>query len=142
MATETRTILVAGPDPDLLDIVAHRLRMLGFRVRQAHSLYEALACVERQAVELAIVDLELPAVGGRSLIARLVDSPYTVRVLVLVDPHNPTSYERAVEEGAFRCLPRSRCHRELDHLLEESFEPHATPSLDSSLDRRTARSTS
>ncbi|MFO0903078.1 MAG: response regulator [Pirellulales bacterium] len=139
MATETRTILVAGPDPDLLDIVSHRLRMLGFHVRQAHSLYEALACTERQPIDLAIVDLELPAVGGRSLIARLTDAPYALRVLVLVDPHDAASYERAVEEGAYRCLARFRCHRELDHLVEESLDAHHAPAVAATLDWQAVR---
>ncbi len=123
MATEIRSILVASPDPDLLDIVSHRLRHLGFQVRLANSLVEALSHAERYPVEIAVVDLELPSVNDRSLIARLTDAPYRAKVLVLLDPQDPSSYERAVEDGAFRCVPRTRCHRELDHAVEESLDP-------------------
>ncbi|MFO0820087.1 MAG: response regulator [Pirellulales bacterium] len=129
MTLEQRSILVAGPDPDLLDLIASRLTPLGIRVRRAHSLFEAMAYAEREAFDLAVVDQDLPAVGDVSLVARLADAPSPVRVIVLVDPLRTTSYERAVESGAYRCLPRSRSWRELEHAVEEALESRSPLTL-------------
>ena len=81
-----------------------------------------MAYTEREAFDLAVVDQDLPTIGDRSLTARLAESPAPVRVIVLVDPYGEKSYERAVESGAYRCLPRARSWRELEHVVEEALE--------------------
>lgn len=122
MSLEQRSVLVVGPDQDLLDLISSRLVRLGCRVRQAQSVFEAVAYAERESFELAVVDQDLPNVGGSSLTTRLAESATPLRVIVLVDPHGEKSYERAVESGAYRCLPRARSWRELEHAVEEALE--------------------
>lgn len=122
MSLEQRSVLVAGPDADLLDLICSRLVRLGCRVRPVQSVFEALAYCAREHFDLAVVDQDLPGVGGTSLTTRLAEAPTPVRVIVLVNPHAEESYERAVESGAYRCLPRSRSWRELEHAVEEALD--------------------
>ncbi|MFM7073144.1 MAG: hypothetical protein ACKO38_15265 [Planctomycetota bacterium] len=136
MSTVERSVLVCGPDPDLLDLLCSRLRRLGCRVRPTQCVEQAAAFAASEPFALAVVDGQSASVGDRSLPEHLADQPRAVRVIVLVDstPHGPpaSSLERDVRLDvggdlpnggpAYKRVARLHSWRELEHAVHEAFE--------------------
>jgi DNA-binding response OmpR family regulator len=57
-----RSILVIDDDPGICEVIADLLLDAGFRVEIAHTSEQALAVIDRQAVDLVVADIRLP--GG------------------------------------------------------------------------------
>ncbi|MBX5465642.1 MAG: response regulator transcription factor [Clostridia bacterium] len=64
-------ILVVDDEPAIRQVVRDRLSQEGYRVSAAASAEEALALLERETPDLAIVDLMLPGLDGFTLCERI-----------------------------------------------------------------------
>ena len=65
------TILVAEDDADLRGVLTASLTRNGHRVIQARDGAEALAAIERDQVDLLVLDLVMPNIDGFEVLARL-----------------------------------------------------------------------
>lgn len=79
----------------LLDPQTH-----GWRITEASSGYQALACLRAQPIDLAIVDLSMPGMSGLDLIARIKSEFPKVAVLVLTMHAEEQYAMRAFQAGA------------------------------------------
>jgi CheY-like chemotaxis protein len=71
-------VLVVDDDPDILDLVAGRLRRAGHRVATASHGFAALDLIaEKGAPEMAVLDVTMPVMSGLELLTRLRDTPQT-----------------------------------------------------------------
>lgn len=70
-----KTILIADDDPDFLTALAQRCKTLGLSVQVAADGLGALATIVREEPDLAILDLDMPAVGGIGVAQKLLDDP-------------------------------------------------------------------
>ena len=61
-------VLVVDDEPDELALITRHLRRLGYDVVAVKSAEEALASPELDSVDVAVVDLRLPGMGGWQLI--------------------------------------------------------------------------
>ncbi len=137
MSLDERSVLVCGPDPDLLDLICSRLRRLGCRVRPTQCVAQAAAYAANESFALAVVDGQSPTVGDRSLPEHLAGQPRAVRVIVLVDQSAAADRDTRLDAGAdghsgpaFRRVARSRSWRELDHAVHEAFDVDLVGSAD------------
>lgn len=64
----TPRVLVVDDEPDELALLARHLRRLGHEVRATKSAEDALADEDNLEVDVAIVDLRLPGMGGWELV--------------------------------------------------------------------------
>ena len=80
-----KKVLVAEDDPDILKLVAARLRAAGYEVSTAPDGKEALRLIEQDKPDLAIVDLMLPEVTGWQVCQKLkTDTRFRdIRVIML-----------------------------------------------------------
>lgn len=79
----------------LLDPETH-----SWRITEAGTGFQALECLRRQSIDLAIVDLSMPGMSGLELIRRIKSEFPTVAVLVLT-MHSEEQYAiRALQAGA------------------------------------------
>jgi CheY-like chemotaxis protein len=131
MSLNERSVLVCGPDPDLLDLLCNRLRRLGCRVRPTQCVTQAAAYAASESFALAVVDGQSPSVGDRSLPEHLAEQPRAVRVIVLVDSQSPSLSDRESRQDtggdspsgpAFRRVARLRSWHELEPAVHEAFE--------------------
>ena len=89
----TPRVLVVDDEPDELALITRHVRRLGHDVVAAKSAEEALASPDLDSVDVAIVDLRLPGMGGWELIevlrARRPDLPVVVTSVLDADdyPH-------------------------------------------------------
>jgi CheY-like chemotaxis protein len=64
----TSRVLVVDDEPDELALITRHARRLGYEVVPAKSAEEALASPDLDSVDVAVVDLRLPGMGGWELI--------------------------------------------------------------------------
>ncbi|WP_328646926.1 response regulator transcription factor [Amycolatopsis sp. NBC_00348] len=68
-----RRVLVVDDDPRVRTVVTWQLEAEGFRVAEAPDGRRALETIEREHLDLVILDLALPGVGGLDVLRRLRD---------------------------------------------------------------------
>jgi len=78
------TVLVAEDDADLRGVLTASLTRNGHRVLQARDGAEALAAIEREPVDLLVLDLVMPNIDGYEVLARLKSSDKDARIPVVV----------------------------------------------------------
>jgi PAS domain S-box-containing protein len=96
------TILVAEDDADLRDVLSASLTRTGHRVLQARDGAEALAAIERDQVDLLVLDLVMPNIDGFEVLARLKDTAkgLTIPVIVVTGTDRSTTELQALRLGA------------------------------------------
>ena len=78
------TILLVDDDQDVLRLTESMLNRYGYKTITAHSGEEALELygVERERIDLVLLDLNMPGMGGSKCLEALVDLDSEVKVLV------------------------------------------------------------
>ena len=96
------TILVAEDDADLRGVLTASLSRNGHRVLQARDGAEALAAIERDQVDLMVLDLVMPNIDGFEVLARLKDTAkgMTIPVIVVTGTDRSTTELQALRLGA------------------------------------------
>lgn len=75
-------ILVVDDDPHILDLVSIQLTQAGYSVQKASNGFEALAMIEEEYPDLAVVDVMMPGMDGYTL-TREIRSLTDIPVLLL-----------------------------------------------------------
>jgi PAS domain S-box-containing protein len=96
------TILVAEDDEDLRGVLTAALTRNGHRVIPARDGAEALAAIEREQVDLLVLDLVMPNIDGFEVLARLkeVRKGVTIPVVVVSGTDRSTTELQALRLGA------------------------------------------
>ena len=96
------TILVAEDDADLRGVLAASLTRSGHRVIPARDGAEALAAIERDHVDLLVLDLVMPNIDGFEVLARLkkVRKGASIPVVVVSGSDRSTTELQALRLGA------------------------------------------
>jgi PAS domain S-box-containing protein len=96
------TILVAEDDEDLRGVLTTALTRNGHRVIAVRDGAEALAAIEREQVDLLVLDLVMPNIDGFEVLARLkeVRKGVTIPVVVVSGTDRSTTELQALRLGA------------------------------------------
>ncbi|NCC25883.1 MAG: response regulator [Deltaproteobacteria bacterium] len=80
----TETILIVDDEADIRDLTTEALETSGYTVVQAASGEEALTIylARDEAIDLVIMDLNMPGMGGRQCLLELIHLDSEARVLV------------------------------------------------------------
>ena len=90
MASGGGTVLVVDDEPSLRLLCRVNLELEGFRVLEAGSLDEARAALEREHVDVVVLDVHLGSGDGRDLLDELRASESATRVVMLTGSVEPT----------------------------------------------------
>jgi two-component system response regulator PilR (NtrC family) len=99
-------ILVVDDEEVLQDVLGLLLRKEGFRVLPARTGEDALMLLDREAVDLVLLDLMLPGMSGMEVL-RQIRRRDTDQVIIIITAYS--SVEGAIEamrEGAFHYIPK------------------------------------
>jgi DNA-binding response OmpR family regulator len=80
---EANTILVVDDEASLRFFLSEELETQGYKVYPAANGHEALACLRQQAVDLAIIDLQMPGLNGLELMAAIQELPDPPELIML-----------------------------------------------------------
>jgi len=96
------TIVVAEDDADLRGVLTTWLTRNGHRVLPARDGAEALAAIEREQVDLLVLDLVMPNIDGFEVLARLKEIKHgaSIPVVVLTGTDRSTTELQALRLGA------------------------------------------
>ncbi|MCS6872636.1 MAG: response regulator [Anaerolineae bacterium] len=110
-----KQILVVDDEAGALALIGIILERGGFEVIRAQSAHQALTILEREAPNLIILDIMMPAIDGIELcrvirqMPRFAETP----ILMLSARSDSDSIIRGMEAGATSYLPKPVLHRDL-----------------------------
>ncbi len=110
MAEAALTVIVADDHPLVREALAQALRtaLNGADVAGCANLPEALAALDqRDAVDLLVLDLDMPGMDGFSGLAAVRASYPAVPVAIVSSTRDPGVMRRAIEFGAAAFVPKS-----------------------------------
>ncbi len=115
----SRQVLVVDDDPDVREIVAFQVRLLGHEVSVAATLGAALAFLDAQPrdIELVLTDLDLAGDDGREVVAACVDHGLPVVAMSATEPDPPLGVPTLAKPVELAALSAA---------LETAFGPGAT----------------
>ncbi len=96
------TILVAEDDADLRGVLTTSLTKSGHRVVAARDGAEALAAIERDHIDVLVLDLVMPNIDGFEVLARLKElrNGESIPVIVVTGTDRSTTERRRCDLGA------------------------------------------
>jgi DNA-binding NtrC family response regulator len=115
-------LLVIDDEPNVLTIVERFARQMGFEVETRANPTEALAELSKLGPDVAIVDLQMPDVGGLDVLKAIRSADPECHVILMTG--NPTidSAVEAVKLGARDYLQKPLDFERLGHLLTDVVE--------------------
>jgi adenylate cyclase len=128
-AIQPSRILVVDDNASNRDLLSRRLQRQGHDVLQADDGAAALALVEREALDLILLDLMMPGISGYDVLTRLKSDPRfrEIPVIMISALNELDSIVRCIEAGA-------------DDYLAKPFEPILLRArVGSSLDKKHLR---
>jgi DNA-binding response OmpR family regulator len=93
-------IVIIEDEPDLLELEEYHLRKAGYEVTGLLSTRHARRLLEEEAVDLLIVDRNLPGVEGSEFVAKLRAEGYELPVIFVSAKDQPHDIEEGFGRGA------------------------------------------
>ena len=112
------TILIVDDDRALREGLAETVAALGHRPLSAASGQEALARLEREAVDAVLLDLHMSEMDGIEVLRRLGENPKRPPVVILTAFASAANTIEAMRLGAFDHLTKPIGRDDLDALLQ------------------------
>jgi DNA-binding NtrC family response regulator len=134
-------ILVVDDDPDIREILKDRIESMGCQVVMAANGIECLEVIERQSLQMVLLDIELPDMNGLDVLRGLRKKGHDVTVVMITAYGSIQRAIEAMKEGAYDFIPkpfepdhialiiakaleRERLIRGVEILFEETCERH------------------
>ncbi len=115
-------ILVVDDDPDVLEVLADRLRGLGLQVSTAPSGPAALQLVREEAPGVVLLDLQLPGMDGLAVLEAIRrEDPEAAVVMLTAHGTVPRAVE-AMKKGAYDFLTKPFDPRHLEIVVAKALE--------------------
>ena len=92
-------ILVVDDEHDIADLLEVYLKNENYTVYKYYSAMEALECIEREELDLAILDIMLPGVDGFSICQKIRER-YTYPIIMLTAKDEETDKITGLTLGA------------------------------------------
>ncbi|MGE0327503.1 MAG: sigma-54-dependent transcriptional regulator [Polyangiaceae bacterium] len=100
------SVLVADDEPSLRRTLARMLSARGMQVHTAEDGQAALAILQTQPIDVALVDLMMPKLGGFELLEHLQSQGIEVEVIIMTAYGDVETAVKAVQAGAYNFLTK------------------------------------
>ncbi|MCA1557967.1 MAG: response regulator, partial [Acidobacteria bacterium] len=95
-----KTILVVDDDPELHELIGFALRKEGYEVFDARDAFEGLDIIEKQAIDLTLLDVMMPKMDGLEMLSRLREHNNNMRVIIMTALSTPEAAISALRDQA------------------------------------------
>lgn len=112
-------ILIVDDDPHIVRTLEIMLRDDGHEVVSSMSGEDALEQLNHRAVDIALVDLQLPGMSGSELLRRLRDQHRDVETVIITAHGSIETAVEAMKEGAFDYLTKPFSPDQVRHRLRQ-----------------------
>ncbi|HVB34095.1 MAG TPA: sigma-54 dependent transcriptional regulator [Patescibacteria group bacterium] len=117
-STLVLSLLVASDEDSVREFVRSGATRSGMRVKAASNLSQALGALAREAIDLVVVDLATPSLGGVEFVKRVRQEHPESTVIVLTEFGRGAAAGDAIEAGAQEAVARPFDEAELRAKLE------------------------
>ena len=118
----TKTILVVDDDQELQDLVDFALKREGYAVRQAFDALEGLEVIEKESIDLALLDIMMPKMDGLEMLSRLRASHKDFPVIMMTALTAPEAAISAMRDHACDFLEKPFDIEQLISAVKTVFE--------------------
>jgi len=98
------SILVVDDEANIRDILAETLTNLGYRVITAEHGVAALSMLNKEHVDVMLMDMRMPLKDGMSLLTEIKDRLPSLPVVIITGLASHEEVEEALQIGAFSCI--------------------------------------
>jgi DNA-binding NtrC family response regulator len=97
-------ILLVDDEFEFVSTLAERLGLRGFDVTTASSGEKALQLIAEETPHLVVLDLRMPGIGGREVLARLAAEHPRLPIILLTGLGSPEHSFEELRGQAFACM--------------------------------------
>ncbi len=115
-------ILIVDDEEVLQDVLSSLLRKEGYSVLNALNGQEALGLLQREEVDLVLLDLMLPDISGQEVLKRIHGEDPEQVVIVITAYSSIESAIEAMREGAFHYIPKPFKNEEVLLTIKQGLE--------------------
>jgi two-component system, OmpR family, response regulator len=123
MTPEQTRILVADDDRDIRDLVTFKLGQAGYKIQAVSDGTAALAAIEADPPDLAVLDMMMPGLSGIDVLRKIRDAERTrgVRVIMLTARSRDADVDAGFATGADDYIIKPFSPRELLHRVNAAL---------------------
>ena len=105
---EPRTILIAANDPDQSEMFSDLLSRDGFHVKTVRTGHDVFTILEKNRIDLAILDVQLSGRSGLDVLAELTQKGRSppLKIVMIATFAPPDELHRYRLQGAHACLSK------------------------------------
>jgi DNA-binding NtrC family response regulator len=104
--TSFLSLLIASDEESVRELVRAEATRAGLRVKAAPSASQAFSALDRSAVDLVVVDLATPSLGGVAFVKRLREEHPETTIVVLTEFGEAETAREALAAGAAEAVAR------------------------------------
>ena len=130
MPTAKAHLLLVDDDPDLLKLLAIRLRASHYRVTTAESGERALALLATERPDLVVTDLRMSGIDGMGLFREIEASHAGLPLIILTAHGTIPEAIAATRQGVFGFLTKPYSANELIKQIEQALRIHGSSNLE------------
>jgi two-component system, OmpR family, response regulator VanR len=116
-----RKVLISNENIEELALYAEPFESRGFEVHKCASVESAMRCIEREELDIVLVDQSSPTFEGRRVIRHLVRYNHPVPLIVLARPRDEQCCQQALELGATEYLEKPVPTSKLNAIIQDFF---------------------
>lgn len=102
--TKKTKILIVDDDPDINVLLSSYLAEEGFKVYTATRPSQAIELVQKNPVDLALIDLAMPEMNGIELLKKLKEINPNLEAIMITAYKDAEKVVEAFKAGAYDCL--------------------------------------
>lgn len=123
MSENKGTILIVDDDTNLLEVLKLRLQFYGYNTRVCSSPKEALRKIDKEPLDLMVIDLMLPEMNGIELMEEVfLKLGFQIPVIILTAYGTIELAVEAIQRGAYSFLTKPFENHDLKLHIEKALE--------------------